>query len=158
MCVLFKPKPKPPPYFSASYHPNHTDFPLFRKVPVCTADIIARCVLRRRQRLNHTRFWQPLMEMLEGEKKKKKKRHLCDFLITCYTWRCSLCCGRWLTNPHSCASEPCPDSNEFILDGALFFSPAQLSQLFSVLFQCHRCCLPQPHPLLHQQHTEVCPL
>lgn len=66
VCVLFKPKPKPPPYFSASYHPNHTDFPLFRKVPVCTADIIARCVLRRRQRLNHTRFWQPVMEMLEG--------------------------------------------------------------------------------------------
>lgn len=74
MCVLFKPKPKPPPYFSASYHPNHTDFPLFRKVPVCTADIIARCVLRRRQRLNHTRFWQPLMEMLEGEKKKEKEK------------------------------------------------------------------------------------
>ena len=55
VCVLSKPKPKPPPYFSASYHPNHTDFPLFRKVPVCTADIIARCVLRRRQRLKpHT--------------------------------------------------------------------------------------------------------
>ena len=55
-----------PPTFSASYHPNHTDFPLFRKVPVCTTDIIARCVPRRRQRLNHTRFWQARMEMLEG--------------------------------------------------------------------------------------------
>lgn len=41
------------------------------------------------------------------------------------------------------------------------FSPplasAQLSWLFSVLFQCHHCCLPQPHPPLHQQQTEECP-
>lgn len=35
--------------------------------------------------------------------------------------------------------------------------PAQLSRLFFVLFQCHRCCLPQPHPPLRQQQTEVCP-
>lgn len=36
-------------------------------------------------------------------------------------------------------------------------NPAQLSWLFSVLFQCHCCCLPQPHPPLHPQQTKVCP-
>lgn len=36
-------------------------------------------------------------------------------------------------------------------------NPAQLNWLFSVLFQCHHCCLPQPHPPLHPQQTKVCP-
>lgn len=65
-CVFFLNVNPTSPYLCASYHPNHTDFPLFRKVPVCTADIIACCVLRRRQQLNHTRFWQAVMDLLEG--------------------------------------------------------------------------------------------
>lgn len=52
-------------------------------------------------------------------------------------------------------------SGPFLLSVVHFFlhvqHPAQLSQLFSVLFQCHRRCLPQPHPPLRQRQTEVCP-
>lgn len=59
-------------------------------------------------------------------KKKKRKRqpHLCDFLITCYTRRRSLCCGRWLTNPLWLvpsllfASNPVQTLLEFILDSS----------------------------------------
>lgn len=131
---------------------------------MCADDIILRRVLRRRQQLNHTRFWQALMEMLEGASEKAAP----SLRLPDYTVR--TCCGRWLTKPLRLVPsllclKPRSDYTEFILDvprlrGTLsphVQHPAQRNPLFSVLLQCLRCRLPQPHPPLRQLQPEVSP-
>ena len=165
-CVFsFKPQPKlpPSPTFPPATTPNTQTSLCLGKFPCVLADIIARSVLRRRQQPNHTRFWQAVMEMLEAA----PSLWLPDYMV--HTG-CCLCCGRWLTKPLWLVPPP-SDSNPAQTLQSLFWkvlvcvvhlytflsTPAQLSQLFSVLFQSHRGCLPQPHPSLHQQQTKVCP-
>lgn len=78
------------------------------------------------------------------------------------------CCGRWLTKPVARPVTPlpqtCSDCTEFILDTALrcgtFFNSASSiakPSIFCSYFSGFFCCLPQPHPPLHQQQPEVCP-
>lgn len=130
---------------------------------MCAADIIARCVLRRRQQLNHTRFWQALMEMLEGASEKAAPSlWLPDYMVHTapqpLLW--TLADEAPVARPVTPLTQALPRLYRVYSGRSCSVwctsSPAQLSQLFSVLFQCHRCCLPQPHPPLHQQQTEVC--
>lgn len=71
--VLFLTKPYPHPH---SYHPSHTDFPCSGKFPCLPTDIITHGILQRWQWLNHTRFWQGAIEMLQGALRES------SFLIT----------------------------------------------------------------------------
>ncbi|CAB1447253.1 unnamed protein product [Pleuronectes platessa] len=93
-CVHSKPKLQPPLASAPAPSPTTQTSLCLGKFP-CARLTSPRCVLRRRQRLHHTRFWQAPVERLEGASDEAAPAlRLPDYMV-----RTALGCGRWLTKP-----------------------------------------------------------